>query len=248
MGDSVAPVTVKPAAARATFTSSTVRSRTASSRTTPRSVSSWADSNCGFTRPMKMVPGRLKRGKRGASAARPMKDTSMTMRSKGAPRAAGSASLIVGALEDGYPRILADLPGELAVVHIERRHARGAGLQQAVGEAAGGRADVQAVHTVDALPEGVQRPLELLAAAGDELLASANENVGCGRYLDRGTRGVDVVHAHLARHDGPQRRPARSGKSPRSTSRSSRRIFLSFAFMATIIREVGALRSRSLGH
>ena len=75
---------------------------------------------------------------------------------------------------------MADLPGELSVVHVEGRHARGAGLQQAVGEAAGGRADIQAVHAGDVLLERVKRPLELLAAAGDELLAAANEDVGRG--------------------------------------------------------------------
>ena len=47
-----------------------------------------------FIRGRKQFVSRGGKKLQGASAARPMKDTSMTMRSKGAPTSAGSASLM----------------------------------------------------------------------------------------------------------------------------------------------------------
>ena len=46
------------------------------------------------------------------------------------------------------------------------------------------------------------------------MLAAANEDVGCGRDLYRGARGVHVVYPHLARHHGPQRGRAVGKVSP----------------------------------
>jgi hypothetical protein len=43
-----------------------------------------------------------------------------------------------------HARVGAQFPGELSGAHIHRVHARRAGLQQDVGEAAGGGADIQA--------------------------------------------------------------------------------------------------------
>ena len=57
---------------------------------------------------------------------------------------------------------------ELAVADVERDHARGAALEQAVGEAAGRRADVEAVPARRVDAERVERVRELLAAARDE--------------------------------------------------------------------------------
>jgi len=57
---------------------------------------------------------------------------------------------------------------ELAVADVERDHARRAALEQAVGEAAGRRAQVEAVLAFGVDPERVERVRELLPAARDE--------------------------------------------------------------------------------
>ena len=180
MGDSTTPVAVNPAAARAAlyFLHS-------------------AQSHCLIAddAPVGLVVGRFelrfhqadedraraaRAGKEGGECCQADEGYVDDNEVEGCADLGGIGVLDVRALEDGHSRVLADLPGELPVVHVEGRHARGARLQQAVGEAAGGRADIQAVHAGDVLLERVQRPLKLLAAAGDELLAAANEDVGCG--------------------------------------------------------------------
>ena len=66
----------------------------------PWSVSSWRDSNWGLTSPKNTLAdapslaGRDKRAKAGASTASPMKLTSHTIKSNGAPNSPGSASLM----------------------------------------------------------------------------------------------------------------------------------------------------------
>ena len=57
---------------------------------------------------------------------------------------------------------------ELPVADVERNDARRASLQQAVGEAAGRRSDVEAERSFDADPERVERVRELLTAPRDE--------------------------------------------------------------------------------
>ena len=56
---------------------------------------------------------------------------------------AGLERARVHALDHRHARVVADLPVKLPVGHVERDHARGAALEQAVGEAAGGGADVE---------------------------------------------------------------------------------------------------------
>ena len=56
---------------------------------------------------------------------------------------------------------------ELPVADVERDHARRAALEQDVGEAAGRRADVEAVEARGVDAEHVERVRELLAAARD---------------------------------------------------------------------------------
>ena len=51
---------------------------------------------------------------------------------------------------------------------VDARHADDAALQEAVGEAAGRRTDVETVQAFDRNLEMVERPFELLATAGDE--------------------------------------------------------------------------------
>ena len=56
---------------------------------------------------------------------------------------------------------------QLPVADVDRDHARGAALQQDVGEAAGRRADVEHVEARRVDAELVERVRELLAAARD---------------------------------------------------------------------------------
>ncbi len=73
----------------------------------------------------------------------------------------------VGALDHGHALVLAQAVVELAVGDVERDHVGGAALEQAVGEAAGGRADVQRATAREVDPQRVERVGELDAAAGD---------------------------------------------------------------------------------
>ena len=74
-----------------------------------------------------------------------MNDTSMVTMSTGPGRCARPQVARVHALDDEHARIVAQPPVELAVSHVERDDVPGATLQQHVGEAAGRRADVEAV-------------------------------------------------------------------------------------------------------
>ena len=116
----------------------------------------------------------------------------------------GIGQLDVGALEHRHARVLAQLPRQLPVVHVHARHAAGAGLQKAIGESARRAADIHAAHARDVLPERVERALQLVPAARDELLAALHHDVGIGRDLDGGAGGVHVVHLHLVRQNGAQ--------------------------------------------
>ena len=73
------------------------------------------------------------------------------------------------ALEHGHARVVAQRERQLAVGDVERDDMRGPALQQAVGEAAGGGADVERVATRDVDAERVERVGELDPAARDEL-------------------------------------------------------------------------------
>ena len=73
-----------------------------------------------------------------------MKLTSQTSRSTGSPMSSKLQLAGVDAFVHHDARIGAQLPVELAGADIHGVHARRARLQQAVGEAAGGGADIQA--------------------------------------------------------------------------------------------------------
>ena len=62
-------------------------------------------------------------------------------------------------------RIVAQLPGELAVADIDRMYLRRAMRQQHIGEAAGGGADVEADPPGRRQAEMAQRVVELQPAA-----------------------------------------------------------------------------------
>ncbi len=111
----------------------------------------------------------------------------------------------VEALDHGHPRVLAERVGDLAVGDVDGRDAGGAALEQAVGEAAGRGADVEAVAARDLDRERLERVLELDPAARDEARAGVDEELGPG--LDQlarpqGDRAVgaepDLTCAHGA--------------------------------------------------
>ena len=83
---------------------------------------------------------------------------------------------------------------------------RRARLQEAVGEAAGGRADVQAARAAHLLAERLERPLQLPAAARDEALAALHRDLRIDRHTHGRARGVRVAHLHFAREHRAQRR------------------------------------------
>ena len=73
-----------------------------------------------------------------------MNETSTTIRSGANGQLARLERAGVAALEHRHARVLAEPPVELAVGDVERDHGRGPALEQAVGEAAGRGADVEA--------------------------------------------------------------------------------------------------------
>ena len=117
----------------------------------------------------------------------------------------------VDALDHGHPRVLAQAAVELPVGDVEGDHVRRAALQQAVGEAAGRGADVEAVAAGDVDPERVERVGELDPAARDEARARVDDELGVRLdQLARAQRdGAVAADAHLAGTHGARRRRAR---------------------------------------
>src|SRR5690606_20778771 len=84
------------------------------------------------------------------------------LRNLGSSKVAG-----VGAFENDDPRVLAQLPGELAVADVDGIDAHRAARQQDVGEAAGRSPDVEADEAGGIDGETVQAMDELQAATGN---------------------------------------------------------------------------------
>ena len=89
-------------------------------------------------------------------------------------------------LEHGHARVVAKLRVQLAVADVDGDHARHAVLEQVVGEAAGGRADVDAVAPVELDLELLERVRELLAAPGDEARRPVDRELGVVGHLVAG--------------------------------------------------------------
>jgi hypothetical protein len=92
---------------------------------------------------------------------------------------------------------------ELAVADIERDHARRSCLQEAVGEPAGRRTEVEGSRAVDRDREAIERGGKLLAAARDEARGLALE-------LDR-LRGVDETRGRVGATPGDEHPPSADG-------------------------------------
>ncbi len=104
---------------------------------------------------------------------------------------AGSEEAGVGALAEGDAGIVAEFLGDLAIAGVDGKDGSCAALEHAIGEAAGGGADVDAAEAgeIDGpVGEGV---LEFEAAAADVLEVGAEEaDGGCG-----GDGGAGLVDA-----------------------------------------------------
>src|SRR5207253_5244217 len=94
-----------------------------------------------------------------------------------------------------------ELPVQLALAHIDRVHPDGAALEEAVGEAAGGRPDVQRDLAARVDAELVQGRVELLATARHEPRALRDRDRRHIRHRRRGAVGDLAVHANRARED-----------------------------------------------
>ena len=95
-------------------------------------------------------------------------------RRPGPPRSPGSSARTFVRSTHGDPRVVAQRPRELAAADVDRVDVRGAGLQQAVGEPAGGRAGVEgAPRPPTSTREAVERGGELLAARGRRTAAAS---------------------------------------------------------------------------
>ena len=115
--------------------------------------------------------------------------------------------------------VLPQPPVELPVADVDRDHHHGAALEQAVGEPAGRRADVQAAAPLDLDRELVERVLQLDPAARDELLALLHHQLGVlVDQLARLLHGRSVppephpAGAHGRRGGGPRRRQPALGE------------------------------------
>ena len=144
------------------------------------------------------LPARARRA--GAPAAAPsrreMNETSQATSSRRERQLGQLAG--VHALEHGHARVVAQPRVQLAVADVERDHARGAALEQDVGEPARRGADVEAVEPGRVDAERVERVRELLAAARD------------------------VPRRRARRRARPPRRPARRPSSGRGRGRPGR--------------------------
>ena len=78
---------------------------------------------------------------------------------------------------------------ELPVPDVDGVDARGAALEQAVGEAAGGGTRIEGALAFDGDGEAVQRRVELLAAPADERRGRADEDNGLVRGDQAGRLG-----------------------------------------------------------
>ena len=92
-------------------------------------------------------------------------------------------------------------------------HARRAALQQAIGEAAGGGAHIQADASRDTDAEVRDRGIQLEPAAADERRLRQHFDAASASTGWPGFRGFAAIHQHLARHDQRLRFFARGGQT-----------------------------------
>lgn len=104
---------------------------------------------------------------------------------------AGGEVADVDAFEDGDAGVLAEFPRELAVADVDSVNPGGAVLQEAVGETAGGGADVDGDLAGDVERPGFEGGFEFGAAAADVALFIAD--VEGGGVVEAEARFVEAV-------------------------------------------------------
>ena len=104
---------------------------------------------------------------------------------------------------------------QLPVPDVEGGDARGAVLEHAVGEAAGRRADVEAVEPFDVEAERLERAFELPAAAAHEALGRFDLDFGVLGHRVAGLRVRLAGDADLALAHEALGERARGGEAPR---------------------------------
>jgi hypothetical protein len=115
-------------------------------------------SNCGLASISKWPPARTSGASAGSTSVSEMNDRSPVTRSKSAGADLLRASARAHSASRWPPRARRRAPWvQLAVADVDAHHLRGAVLQQAVGEAAGGLADVEAVQPVTSRPPRATR-------------------------------------------------------------------------------------------
>ena len=134
-----------------------------------------------------------------------MNEQSITARSAGANgwrKSGGGQMARVGFFHHHDARVLAQFPGELALADVHGKNLGRAVLEQAIGEPAGGGAEVERDQAGHVQLKMSQRVFELVAAAADVFFAGV-EGEGVVR-LDgvAGFAGGLGVDADLAGEDG----------------------------------------------
>ena len=195
-GDAMAPMMAAPSCSSAAATSSSTRRHTAGSVITPRprDASSRPASNCGFTRSTRSAPGAASASTGGSTVRREMNDRSATTRSAGVAEVAGRQVADVGALADLDAGVGAQPLVQLAVADVDGHHRGRAPLEEAVGEPAGRRAEVEGAAALDRRPRTA---------------SSAASSFSPPRPTNRGPGPEHAGSARRARRGGPPCRPAR---------------------------------------
>ena len=224
-GDSIQPMMVAPAAARASIDLDRTRSvhrRVADHAATPP-TSGPAGLELRLHQQHESAPGRGARPAAPGSTARSeMNDRSATTRSTGPPIASGVRCRTLARSRTSTRGSLAQARVELAVADVDGDHLRRAALEQAVGEAAGRRAGVEGPRPRDVDPEPLERGVELLAAPPHEAGRRA-ERARPGRRARPG--GTACRRATRRRSRGARRWPParRCGWRPGPAGRARRR-------------------------
>ena len=199
------------------------------SRTTPFGVSARPASNCGFTRTSASQPGAASREQRRQRRLdgdeRDVADDDLG-REREARDVPG-----VDALEHGDAVVGAEPRVQLAVADVERDHAGRAGLEEAVREPAGRRADVEAV-----LPGRVER--RSARARGRASRRRARRSAAAARPRARPTRRAGCPACRTPARARRSRAPAPGCASPRARApRAERRAASSSSWQASRMRE-----------
>ena len=144
-----------------------------------------------------------------------MKDTSTVASEGDEGQVGGRQRAGVQALDHGHARVLAQARVDLAVGDVDGGDPRGAALEQAVGEAAGGGADVDAVVAGEVDPERVERVSSLIPPRETnrgraETISSAP---GSTSWLGRSATGPSVPILTSPARTAPAA-AEREGKSP----------------------------------